>query len=67
MTRAVVVALALLAAGCAHVEVEPGARIEVRTLGAVEVEATPTRVEVKGAGISSAFVRLASFLVGLIP
>lgn len=59
---------ALLALGCAHVEVD-GSRVEIRTLGAVEVAAASegATVHVKGSGISSALARVAAALVGLIP
>lgn len=67
MDRALIAALAALALGCAHVEVEPGDRIEVHTLGAVEVVAGPEAVAVKGAGISSALARVAAALIGLFP
>lgn len=65
--RRAALALALALSACAHVEVETGERIEVRTLGQVDVTATPTRVEVHGSGISSAFGRLVAALVSFVP
>lgn len=59
---------ALLALGCAHAEVD-GSRIEIRTLGAVEVSAASgdSFVRVKGAGITSAFARLVAAVASWIP
>lgn len=66
MRAALVLALAL---GCAHAEVD-GSRVEIRTLGAVEVVAASEGgavVKIKGAGITSAFARLVAAVASWIP
>jgi hypothetical protein len=65
--KAGMAALAALGLSCAHVRVEPGDLIEVRTLGAVEVLAAPEVVAVKGAGISSAMARLVAAIASFLP
>lgn len=67
MDRALIAALAALALGCAHIEVDAGRHLEIHTLGAVEVSATSEGVAVKGTGISSALARVGAALIGLFP